>query len=94
MGWLAQVALALVYDQWLRPSDAYPEELLLRSRLNRAVFILFNLGLPLVILGQPGLAVWAGAWVGVLTVLGSLLQLLAGVLFLREVRYRLKARQL
>lgn len=94
MGWLAQVALAVVYDGWLRPPETYSEERLLASGSNLAVFTLFNLGLPLVILGQPGLAILAGTWVGVLAAVGSLLQLLAGVIFLGEVRYRLKARRL
>ena len=48
LGWLTQVALALIYDRWLVNAGR-------QSAL--AVLILFNLGLPLTIIGQPGLAV-------------------------------------
>ena len=81
LGWLTQLGLALVYDRWLRssfPLEAPP------SKTELALFTLFNLGLPLVIVGQPGLAMLAGAWVGPLAALGSLLLLLAGLIFLRE----------
>lgn len=45
------------------------------------VFLLFNLGLPLVIIGQPGLALFGGSWLGAMVALGGLLQLSAGLLF-------------
>jgi hypothetical protein len=89
LGWLAQLGLALVYDRWLQPS--LPLEVPL-SKTELAVFALFNLGLPLVILGQPGLAMLAGAWVGFLAALGSLLQFLAGLIFLGEVWVWLKSK--
>ena len=90
LGWLTQLGLALVYDRWLQPSLP-PEAPLSKTEL--ALFTLFNLGLPLVILGQPGLAMLAGAWVGLLAALGSLLQLLAGLIFLGEVWVWLRGEQ-
>ncbi|NJN93843.1 MAG: hypothetical protein HC875_07005 [Anaerolineales bacterium] len=45
------------------------------------VFLLFNLGLPLIIIGQPGLALLGGNWLGAAAALGGLLQLSAGLLF-------------
>lgn len=89
LGWLTQLGLALVYDRWLQPSPALPLEAF-SSRKELAVFTLFNLGLPLVILGQPGLAIFAGSWLGLLAALGSLLQLLAGAIFLGEAWGRLR----
>jgi hypothetical protein len=93
MGWLAQLALALVYDRWWQPSHLRQANLVFSSKGDMAVFTLFNLGLPLIILGQPGVVIQLGAWVGALAALGSLLQLLAGLIFLWEVRGWLKARQ-
>jgi hypothetical protein len=81
LGWLTQLSLALVYDRWLQPPRPLAAPL---SKIELVLFTLFNLGLPLVILGQPGLAMLAGAWVGPLAALGSLLQLLAGLIFLRQ----------
>jgi hypothetical protein len=48
------------------------------------VFVLFNIGLPLVILGQPGLALIGGAWLGVVAAVGGILMLLAGLMFIRQ----------
>ena len=73
VGWLTQLALALIYDRWL-PGASY----------GTVVFVLLNLGLPLVIVGQPGVAVWGGVWIGVLAGLGALLQLFAGIIFVWE----------
>jgi hypothetical protein len=44
------------------------------------VFLLFNLGLPLVIISQPGLTLFGGSWLGATAALGGLLQLSAGLL--------------
>ncbi len=74
LGWLTQLGLALAYDRWLSPPD----------KSARLVFILFNIGLPLVIVGQPGLALFGGPWLGVVTVVGGLLQVWAGLEFVRQ----------
>jgi hypothetical protein len=81
IGWLTQLGLALIYNFWLLPVGA---------RSGSFVFILFNLGLPLVIIGQPGLAVLGGVWVGLIAVLGGGCQLLAGSILLWEVLRLLK----
>jgi hypothetical protein len=73
LGWLTQLGLALVYDRWLSAPA--------KSAL--VVFTLFNIGLPLVIAGQPGLALFGGPWLGAVAAMGGLLQLLAGVVFVR-----------
>jgi len=75
LGWLTQIALALIYDRWLvnaRTHSALP------------VLILFNLGLPLTIIGQPGLAIFGRGWIGAVAVLGAILQLVAAIVFIRE----------
>jgi hypothetical protein len=46
---------------------------------------LFNLGLPLVIIGQPGVALLGGGWIGFMAAVGGLCQLVAGLIFLGEV---------
>ena len=75
LGWLTQLGLALVYERWLS-SDS-------NSNSSRIVFVLFNIGLPLVILGQPGVTLFGGWWVGAVAVVGGLLQVLAGLVFAR-----------
>ena len=67
VGWLSQVALALAYDRWLP-----------QPRRGQVVFVLFNLGLPLTILGQPMLAMFGSNWLGLLITVGGLLQLAGG----------------
>ncbi len=57
------------------------------------VFVLFNLGLPLVIIGQPGLALFGGRWVGAAAAFGGLLQLFAGLLFVRDAWKLLRSKQ-
>lgn len=74
LGWLTQLGLALAYDRWLSPPD----------KSARLVFILFNIGLPLAIVGQPGLALFGGSWLGVVTGVGGLLQVSAGLVFVRQ----------
>lgn len=74
IGWLSQVALALVYDRWLP-----------LAQFGATVFVLLNVGLPLTLIGQPGVALWGGNWVGIVAVLGSLLQLVAGTIFIWDV---------
>ncbi|MBE7470310.1 MAG: hypothetical protein DPW09_32230 [Anaerolineae bacterium] len=54
------------------------------------VFLLFNLGLPLVIIGQPGLALFGGNWLGAAAAVGGLLQLSAGLLLALQVWSALK----
>jgi len=66
--------LALVYRHWMP-----------RPRYGQWVFILFNLGLPLAIIGQPALALLGFNWLGGLVALGGLLQLVAGSFFAWEV---------
>lgn len=86
IGWLSQLALALIYDRWLAPTRL--ESLSATTpnpKSGLVVFILFNLGLPLIIIGQPGLALFGGPWLAALTALGGLMQLFAGVILLREV---------
>lgn len=74
VGWLSQVALALAYDRWLP-----------QPRWGQTVFVLFNLGLPLTILGQPILAMFGLNWLGLLITIGGLLQLVGGGLFAWEM---------
>ncbi len=56
----------------------------------KLVFLLFNLGLPLVIIGQPGVALFGGNWPGAAAAAGGLLQLSAGLLFARQAWFALK----
>ena len=78
IGWLTQLGLALIYDRWLLTQNS-------ASTRSTAILVLFNLGLLLVVAGQPGLAMWGGSWIGGLASLGAVLQLTAGLLFLWEV---------
>ena len=71
VGWLTQLGLAWVYERWLPDPGSS----------GWAVFILFNIGLPLVIVGQPGLALFGGQMLGAVAAFGSLLQLFAGLIF-------------
>lgn len=71
IGWLTQLGLALVYARWQPEPDS----------LKNAVFILLNAGLPMTVLGQPGLALFGGHALGAVAAFGSLLQLSAGILF-------------
>lgn len=91
LGWLTQVSLALVYDRWLESQETPPVSILPFSSPN-LIFILFNLGFPLVLLGQPGMVLLGGAWVGMLAVLGGTLQLLAGLVFASQIWRRLKGK--
>jgi hypothetical protein len=96
VGWLTQAALALIYDRWLVPPGA--AEISATSgpgtgtvtAQGQLVFILFNLGLPLVIIGRPGLSILGGPWLATGAVLGALLQLFAGGIFLRQAWQMLK----
>lgn len=88
LGWLSQLGLALIYAHGLeskQPQSAPP-----LTRSPHLVFILFNLGFPLVLLGQPGMVLWGGDWLGLLAVLGGVLQLLAGLIFAGQVWPALK----
>jgi hypothetical protein len=76
IGWLTQAALALIYDRWLTRISSYS---------GLTVFILFNLGLPLALIGQPGLAILGETWLVAATALGAILQLVAGVMFAWQV---------
>ena len=80
LGWLTQLGLALAYDRWLSPP---PQSAMM-------VLVLFNIGLPLVLLGQPGLALFGGIWLGPATAAGGLLQLVAGLLFIKQAWSALK----
>jgi glucose dehydrogenase len=42
------------------------------------------MGLPLVIIGQPGLALVGGAWLGIVAVGGGVMLLAAGLIFIRQ----------
>lgn len=82
LGWLTQMALALVYERWLTsPVD---------DRAGRLVFALFNLGLPLVVIGRPGVSIFTGPWIGAAAALGALLQLAAAVVLGRQIWSLLK----
>lgn len=92
-GWLTQVGLALVYDRWLESQQikTVPSSPISRPSLSaKLVFSLFNLGFPLALLGQPGLILWGGTWLGTLAVLGGIVQLLAGLIFVGQVWSTLK----
>lgn len=80
LGWLTQLGLALVYDRWLSPPPGSAT----------IVFILFNIGLLLALLGQPGLALWGGTWLGAAAAIGGLLQFIAGLLFVGQAWSALK----
>jgi hypothetical protein len=80
LGWLTQLGLALVYDRWPAPPP----------QSARTVLILFNIGLPLVIVGQPGLALFGGSWLGAVAAVGGLLQFIAGLLFVAQAWSTLK----
>ena len=87
LGWLTQLGLALVYDRWLMPVR---EQIILggsprRPGLPMTVFVLFNIGLPLVIIGQPGLIMLGDNWLGAVAAFGALLQLFAGLAFVYDV---------
>lgn len=77
VGWLTQLGLALAYDRWLLPAGA-------GARVAMAVLVLFNLGLPLALAGQPGLALFGRPWLGAAAAAGAALQLVAGLLFVWE----------
>ena len=87
VGWLTQLGLALVYDRRLRPAPQ-PEDSLgepPQEKWPMVIFSLFNLGLPLAILGQPGLLIFGGKWLGAVAAFGAVLQLFAGLLFIYHV---------
>ncbi len=95
VGWLTQLALALIYDHWLSPIQNQKPILPVLSETEgpkiqnpkspMVIFLLFNIGLPLVIIGQPGLALFGGRWLGAAAAFGGLLQLFAGLLFVYDV---------
>lgn len=104
VGWLTQLALAFIYRYWFTPLESepgsspkaqLPASPATSSRPHTAfsasiiVFVLFNLGLPCVIIGQPGLALLGGPWLGAVAAFGGVLQLLAGLVFVYEVWQRL-----
>jgi hypothetical protein len=90
LGWLTQVALALIYERWL--AQKKPGPAIFNLPLANLVFILFNLGLPLVLVGQPGLAIFGGVWLGLLAAVGGGLQLLAGLMVFYELWQWLRTR--
>ncbi len=83
VGWLTQLGLALVYDRWLPPAQQTGDSVseTQQEKWPMVVLILFNLGLPLAILGQPGLMIFGGWWLGAVAAFGALLQLFAGLVF-------------
>jgi hypothetical protein len=95
VGWLTQLGLALVYDRLLRPADQTEDSLNERhqEKWPMVVFILFNLGLPLAILGQPGLMIFGGWWLGAVAAFGALLQLFAGFVFMFDLRRAMLAKR-
>lgn len=103
LGWLTQLGMAVVYDRWLQKletgdsgsiqnpkSEIQNTQRALRPKSVLMVFILFNIGLPLVVAAQPGLALFGGAWLGPVAVVGALLQLIAGLLFVKQAWSALK----
>ena len=87
LGWLTQLALAVLYDRWLEP--ARPAEDGPAPTWPMVGLVLFNLGLPLVIGGQPGLVMLGWHWLGAAAALGAILQLLAGLIFVYDGWQRL-----
>lgn len=94
VGWLTQLGLALIYDRWLlatkpglKPASDFSNSLTpsFHHQSPMVVFVLFNVGLPLVIVGQPGLALFGGSWLGPLAAFGGLLQFFAGLVFVYDV---------
>jgi hypothetical protein len=87
LGWLTQLGLALIYACCSPPAHSNPESAtgIPPATQGMVVFVLFNLGLPLTIIGQPGLAIFGGQWLGALAACGGLLQLFAGLLFVHNV---------
>jgi hypothetical protein len=97
IGWLTQLAAAFIYDRWLAPAELPAGDPRVQTGIadhstSMIVFWLFNLGLPLVIIGQPGLALFGGRWLGPVAAFGGLLQLLAGLVFVREIWRCFKSR--
>jgi hypothetical protein len=99
VGWLTQLGLALIYDRWLsrlnldvKSSSEGQEATASTRRSDRGmvVFVLFNLGLLLAIIGQPGLAIFGGQGLGAVAALGGLLQLFAGIVFVLDVWHTLR----
>jgi hypothetical protein len=100
LGWLTQLGLALVYNYWFPSITSGPDSQaqaedsssnrpaspanVQPSTQSMVVLVLFNIGLPLVIIGQPGLALLGGDWLGAVAAFGGLLQLFAGLLFVRD----------
>jgi hypothetical protein len=94
LGWLTQLGLALVYACWfplINSNTGLPAETHNSTRnpnpetQSMVVFVLFNIGLPLVIIGQPGLVLFGGHWLGAVAAVGGLLQLFAGLVFVRQM---------
>jgi hypothetical protein len=95
IGWLTQLGLALVYDRWPGPvaQNNMPAGRTKREKWPMVVFILFNLGLPPAILGQPGLMIFGGPWFGAVAAFGALLQLFAGFVFVYDLYRGLLAKR-
>jgi hypothetical protein len=87
VGWLTQLGLALIYTGRLAtiPQNEDSVRGTNQEKWSMVVFILFNLGLPLAILGQPGLMIFGGWWLGAVAAFGALLQLFAGLVFIYNV---------
>ena len=87
VGWLTQLSLALIYAGRLAsiPQNEDSVRGTHQEKWSMVVFILFNLGLPLAILGQPGLMIFGGWWLGAVAAFGALLQLFAGLVFIYDV---------
>jgi len=75
VGWLTQLGMALMYDR----RSSYG------SMRGLVVLTLLNIGLPLTIIGQPGLIMLGGRWLGPVAAVGALLQLFAGVVFVYDM---------
>ncbi len=86
IGWLTQLGLALVYDRWAAPKQPPDSATPANATLPMVVLLLFNIGLPLILIGQPGLIIFGGRWLGALAALGGLLLLLAGLVFGYDMR--------
>jgi hypothetical protein len=95
LGWLTQLGLAFVYDRWLTPAqrELKSPAKAPNSQAAMVVFVLFNIGLPLVIVGQPGLALFGGRWLGAVTALAGLLPLFAGLVFVADVWRLLRSKR-
>lgn len=74
VGWLGQCAMGVLYGLRAEP-----------PRRHLLTFVLVNVGLPVVILGQPVLAIRGGTAAGVVVAVGGLALLVGALNFASEI---------